>query len=160
MQRTNEPAKDGYLVNYSSAEQLAGSFGDFTSVQIRETLEFESFTEAMRLLTKFTKRAEPYRELKNYAMVNELGYYKNRTKRPSAQEEYERYLAYLQIKETVHWAKKGIQLTAAQRDDLTRAFYEPFYRAEMAKLSSESSNAYHKDLNDREQSTSDNREVA
>lgn len=136
------PATHGYRVDCSSAEQLARSFDSFTPVQIRETLEFEPFTEAMRLLTQFSKTGEPYRELKHYAMVNELGYYRSRKERPSAQEEYERYLSYMEIKGSVHWAKKGTRLTASQRDDLTRTFYAPIYRAEMAKLSARSWDPY------------------
>lgn len=136
------PATDGFLVDHSSAEQLARSFEHFTPAQIRETLEFEPFTEALRLLTRFSKTAEPYRELKHHAMVNELGYYRAREKRPSAREEHERYLAFLEIKDSVHWAKKGTRLTASQREGLTRAFYAPAYRAEMAKLCAESWDPY------------------
>lgn len=140
------PAADGYPVDHSSAEQLARSFESFTTVQIREALEFEPFTEALRLLARFSKQTEPYRELKHHAMVNELGYYRSRGNRPSAHREYERYLAYMQIKDFIHWSKKGARLTAPQRDDLTKTFYAPMYRAEMAKLSARSwspSQGYH-----------------
>jgi hypothetical protein len=102
----------------------------------------------MRLLTRFSKKQDPYQELKHHAMVNELGYYKGRQERPSAQEEYERYLSYLEIKDSVHWAKKGTRLTASQRDDLTRTFYAPVYRAEMAKLSAKSWDSRHGYQND------------
>lgn len=136
------PAQDGFRVDHSSAEQLARSFEHFSPVAIRETLEFEPFTEALRLLTKFSKTAEPYRELKHHAMVNELGYYRAREKRPSAREEYERYLAFVEIKDSANWAKNGTRLTASEREGLTRLFYAPAYRVEMAKLAAESWDPY------------------
>lgn len=137
---------DGYVVDSFSAEQLAKAHDEFTSVQVRECLEWSSVPQAIRLLARFGKEAEPYRELKHWALVNEAGFYKSRKQRPGAREEYERYLHYMSVKDSEHRAKRGKGLTVSQRDDLTRKFYAPAFRAEMAWLASESWKEFHRSL--------------
>lgn len=139
---------DGYVVDPFSAEQLAKVHDEFTSVQVRECLEWHPVPQAIRLLARFGKEAEPYRELKHWALVNETGFYRRRANRPGACEEYERYLHYLSVKDAEHRAKRGTGLMVSQRDDLTRKFYAPAYRAEMARLSSESWKEFHRALDE------------
>lgn len=138
--------ESSYVVDPHSAEQLARSFVEFTPVQIRETLEGHPVPQAMRLLSRFGKDEEPYRKLKDWALINETGFYRPTAERPSANEEYERYLYYLSVKEAVHRQKKGTGLTLSQREDLTRKFYAPAYRAQMFRLSDEAWREYHRSL--------------
>lgn len=139
---------DGYVVDPFSAEQLAKVHDEFTSVQVRECLEWHRVPQAIQLLARFGKEAEPYRELKHWALVNEAGFYTSRKQRPGAREEYERYLHYLSVKDSEHRAKRGTGLTVSQQDDLTRKFYAPAFRAEMARLSSESWKEFHRTLDE------------
>lgn len=139
---------DGYVVDPFSAEQLAKSHDEFTPVQVRECLEWRPVPQAIRLLARFGKEAEPYRELKHWALVNETGFYTSCKQRPGAREEYERYLHYLSVKDSEHRATRGAGLTVSQRDDLTRKFYAPAFRAEMARLSSESWEEFHRTLDE------------
>ena len=126
---------DRYVVDAFSAEQLTRSYDAVSSVEIRECLENELVPDAMKLLAHYTKKPEPYRELAHFSFTNGVGYYRCREERPfSADEEYERYLYYLAIKDSEHYARTGRWLTTAERAELTCRFYEPAYRAEMAKL--------------------------
>lgn len=137
---------DRYAVDAFSAEQLARCFEALSAIEIRECLESELVPDAMKLLAYYSKKAEPYHELAHFSLTNGVGYYRSGKERPfPANEEYERYLYYLAVKDSEHHAKTGRWLSTAERAELTRLFYEPAYRAEMTKLAAETHGQLYRD---------------
>lgn len=135
-----------YTVDAFSAEQLSRHFEEVSSVEIRECLESEFVPDAMRLLAHYCKKYEPYGELAHFSLINGVGYYHRIEDRQLfANDEYERYLYYLAVKDSEHYARTGRWLTTAERAELTRRFYEPAYRAEMAKLAAQTHRQLYKD---------------
>lgn len=135
-----------YTIDAFSAEQLAKHYEGISSVEIRECLESELVPDAMKLLAHYCKKTEPYVELAHFSLTNGVGYYRRIEDRQRfANEEYERYLYYLAVKDSEHYARTGRWLTTAERAELTRRFYEPAYRAEMAKLAAQTHRKLYKD---------------
>lgn len=134
---------DRYVVDVFSAGQLANHFDSFSTVEIRELLEGELVPDAMKLLAHYSAKSEPYQELKQFSVRSGVGFYRPREHRRSAEEEYEHYLHYLTVKNEEHHARTGRWLTPSEREHITREFYAPAYRAEMAKLSAETSRKGH-----------------
>lgn len=134
---------DRYVVDAFSAEQLAKRFESYSAIEIRELLEGELVPHAMKLLAHYAKKDEPYHQLKQFSVRSGTGFYRSREHRRSAEEEYEHFLHYLTVKNEEHHARTGRWLTSSEREHITRDFYAPAYRAEMAKLSAETSRKGH-----------------
>lgn len=134
-----------YVVDAFSASTLARDFDAFSAVEIRELLEGERVPDAMKMLAHYSGKADPYQELKAFSVSSGLGFYRDREKRRSVEQDYEHYLHFLAVKDSEHYARTGHWLTTAERDELTRCFYEPAYRAEMAKLAAQTHRQLYKD---------------
>lgn len=129
---------DRYVVDAFSAGQLANHFDSFSALEIRELLEGELVPDAMKLLAHYSAKPEPYQQLKQFSARSGVGFYRPREQRRSADEEYEHFLHYMSVKNEEHHARTGRWLTSSERDHITREFYTPAFRAEMAKLAAES----------------------
>lgn len=94
-QRQGRRTRRTVAVTHREARILATDFPAVESTTIRQCLEFEPLKEAIALLEWAANTDDPARSLKDRAAGQKTGYYRPRDQRPSANEEYERYLAFL-----------------------------------------------------------------
>jgi hypothetical protein len=76
----------------------------------------------------------PYRALRAWARRNQKGFYRLRRdpNRPKANETYSVYLGYIRHKEEEKRKRNSGVLTTSEIERLTREFYAPEYRADVA----------------------------
>lgn len=125
-------------VDVFRAEELAAGDARLDAVMIRETLEGETLTTAEALIRWARKRSprNPYRKLRDWARSNERGFYSPALLRRDATLVYREYLEYAEIKRREHEAATGAPVLPPDRlDVVTRAFYGPRSRADLARIS-------------------------
>lgn len=140
----------GYVVNDRRAEILAGHFpGIFTAADVCENLHGEPVKKALGLLEWAAKKPQSPEALRNKAKKDGLGKHSpqgERSPRSDASEEYRRYMAFVERKQEESLKQRGRGLLSRELEDLAREFYAPEYRAELAKISPEAWDAFHRDL--------------
>ena len=136
-------------VDVFRAEELAAGDPQLDEVMIRETLEGEPLGRARGLIRWAKKRSprNPYRKLRQWARRNERGFYSRVVLRRDAGEVYKEYLDYVEVKRAEHEAATGDPtLSAEQLDVLTRIFYAPRSRADLARISPAVWAQFHEEL--------------
>lgn len=136
-------------VDVLRAEEIAAGDPQLDEVMIRETLEGEPVGRARGLIRWARKRSprNPYRKLRQWARRNERGFYSGVVLRRDASEVYKEYLDYVELKRDEHEAATGDPtLSAEQLDVLTRIFYAPRSRADLARISPAVWAQFHEEL--------------
>jgi hypothetical protein len=131
------------------AEKLADEQEGLDPVQLRECLEGELLTTARSLIRWAKKRSprNPYRKLRQWARRNERGFYSTAILRRDARVVYKEYLEYTEIKRREHEEETGAPVLSPKRlDALTRIFYAPRTRAELARISPAAWAQFHEEL--------------
>ena len=146
-----------YVVNDRRAEILAGHFGGiFEATDICENLDGEPVKKALGLLEWAVRKPHPLEALQNKAKKDGLGYHRLRTTRSrkfgssDASEEYRRYMAFVERKQEESLKQRGRHLFPRELEDLAQEFYAPEYRADLAKISPEAWDAFHRELEEEE----------
>ena len=145
---TEDGAEDT-RVDVFRAEGLAAGDPQLDEVMIRETLEGEPVGRARGLIRWAKKRSprNPYRKLRQWARRNERGFYSPARLRRDAGEVYREYLAFVEIKRQGHEAATGAPVLPPERlDAVTRAFYAPRSRADLARISPAVWAQFHEEL--------------
>lgn len=135
--RTENGVKDA-RVDVFRAEGLAAGDPQLDEVMIRETLEGEPVGRARSLIRWAKKKAprNPYRLLRRWARRHERGFYSPALLRRDAGEVYREYLAFVETKRREHQAATGAPFLPPERlDAVTRTFYAPRSRADLARIS-------------------------
>lgn len=140
-----------YVVNDLRAEILAEQFGGvFSTVDVRETLEFEPVKKALGLMEWAASKPHPRKALRDKAKKDGLGHYRARPEGPAPADEYRRYMAFIRRKEDESLRSRGCSLSREERDALTREFYAPMHRADMGRISAGAWEEIHRDLQEEE----------
>lgn len=146
-----------YVVNDRRAEILAGHFGGIFEVgDIRENLDGEPVKKALGILEWAVRKPHPLRALQNKAKKDGLGHHRPRQTRSrrsgnsDASEEYRRYMAFVERKQKESLKQRGRSLFPRELEGLAQEFYAPEYRADLAKVSPEAWEAFHRELEDEE----------
>ena len=137
------------LVDVFRAEELASGDPQLDEVMIRETLEGEPVGRARGLIGWAKKRSprNPYRKLRQWARRNDRGFYSRAVLRRDAGEVYREYLDYVEIKRAEHEAATGDPNLPPERlDVLTKIFYAPRSRADLARISPAVWAQFHEEL--------------
>ncbi len=88
----------------------------------------------------------PYRKLRQWARSNGRGFYSTSIRR-DAGEVYREYLEYAETKRREHEAATGVPVLSPDRlDVVTRTFYAPRTRAELARISPKVWAEFHEEL--------------
>ena len=150
-----------YVVNEQRAEILAGHFGGiFEAPDIRENLGGEPVKKALGLLEWAARKPHPLEALQNKAKKDGLGHHRPRPRpgparsrrsgNSDASEEYRRYMAFVERKQKESLKQRGRHLFPRELEDLAQEFYAPEYRADLAKISPEAWDAFHRELEEDE----------
>ncbi|QIN85453.1 hypothetical protein GBA63_22390 (plasmid) [Rubrobacter tropicus] len=149
----NSPSEPGRArparVDVFRAEELAAGDPRLDGVMIRETLEGEPVGRALGLIRWAKKRSprNPYRRLRQWARRNERGFYSPALLRRDAGEVYREYLAFVETKRQEHEAATGAPVLPPERlDAVTRTFYAPRSRADLARISPAVWAQFHQEL--------------
>lgn len=150
---THPPSEAGSArparVDVFRAEELAAGDSRLDEVMIRETLEGEPVGRALGLIRWAKKRSprNPYRKLRQWARRNERGFYSRAVLRRDAGEVYRAYLDYVEVKRAEHETATGDPTLSPDRlDVLTRIFYAPRSRADLARISPAVWAQFHEEL--------------
>lgn len=144
-----EDGVGGVRVDVFRAEELAAGDPRLDEVMIRETLEGEPVGRARGLIRWAKKRSprNPYRKLRQWARRNERGFYSPALLRRDAALVYREYLAFVETKRREHEATTGAPVLPPERlDAVTRAFYAPRSRADLARISPAVWARFHEEL--------------
>lgn len=145
---TENGAEDARVDVFRAAELAAGD-PRLDEVMVRETLEGEPVSEALGLIRWAKKKSprNPYRLLRRWARRHERGFYSPARLRRDAGEVYREYLAFVETKREEHEAATGSPVLPPDRlDAVTRTFYAPRSRADLARISPAVWAQFHEEL--------------